>query len=138
MKKMRIAIIVIGILLPYLARIPRGYGWLAQYFSNDSFLVNFGGALFLGAFNAIAWGSILYVSFRYKHPVSMLFPAIFGFGFLAFCHFNLDLASSSTAAVALAFIPIYAAAFFVSVGALQLGYFCDKLLKRHDAAKNQS
>jgi hypothetical protein len=137
MKKMRIAIVVIGILLPYLVRIPRGYEWAAQYFSNDSFWDNVLATLFFGAFNAIAWGSILYVSFRYKYPVSVLFPAVFGFSFLGYCHYNLDLAAGSTAAIALASIPIYAAAFFISVGAL-LGYLCDKLLKRHDAAKNQS
>lgn len=48
------------------------------------------------------------MSFLYKRPSSVWVPALLGFGFLAFAHYSLDLASDAQAAIALAFIPIYA------------------------------
>jgi hypothetical protein len=54
----RVLIAITGILLPYLVRIPRGSRWLEQYTD-----VSVEGFLFLGAFNAVAWGSIVGLSF---------------------------------------------------------------------------
>lgn len=48
MRKSRLIIVAVGIDLPYLARVPRGSEWLAQYTD-----IGFGGWLFLGALNAI-------------------------------------------------------------------------------------
>lgn len=118
-QKARVAVIVLGILLPYLARMPRGMEWVSQYTVG-----NLSGILLLGSFNAIAWGSILALSFLYRQPSSLLFPAAFGFGFLAFGHFTLDLESDAQAAISLAFIPIYALV-PISVGAL-IGLIVDR------------
>ena len=119
MRKLRVAVIVFGIFLPYLARVPRGLAWINEY-------INGGIAAFLliGAFNAVAWGSIVGLSFWYQRPTSLFFPAALGFGFVAWAHFSLDLKSDAQAAVMLAFIPIYAL-LPIFIGAL-IGYFVDR------------
>ena len=127
MGKARLIVILAGILLPYAARLPRGVDWLQQYTDSD-----IGGWLFLGGFNAIAWGAIVAVSFLYKRPSSVWAPALLGFGFLAFAHYSLDLASDAQAAVALAFIPIYAL-IPIAFGAI-VGYFVGRTKRLPDAA----
>ena len=119
---------LVGILLPYAARLPRGADWIEQYTSGG-----LSGALYLGGFNAIAWGSILLVILLYRRPASLLVPAICGFGFLAWAHYNLDLASDAQADIALVFIPIYALPMIAISGAI--GYLLDRRLRvRHAAA----
>jgi len=122
MFKARIAIVLLAILLPYLARLPGGMAWLAQYTNADV-----RGWLFLQAFNAIAWGSILAISLLYRRPVPLLVPALFGFSYLAWAHYSLDLAGDAQAAVGIVFIPIYALVpiFFGGVG----GYLIDRRLR---------
>lgn len=127
MGKARLTVILVGILLPYAARLPRGVDWLQQYTNNG-----IGGWLFLAGFNAIAWGAIVAVSFLYKRPSSVWAPALLGFGFLAFAHYSLDLAADAQAAVALAFIPIYALV-PIALGAI-VGYFMDRATRLSDAA----
>ena len=127
MKTARILIVVVGILLPYLARIPgtftRGADWFTSYLGDG-----IGAVIFFGAFNAICWGSILGASFSYRHSSSIWFPAVFGFAFPAVAHAFMDLSSSSTAAVALVFIPIYSLP-LILVGWLA-GLWYDRRLSR--------
>lgn len=123
----RIIVAVVGIFLPYLVRLPRGLDWVGQYTNTGLF-----GFMIFGAFNAIAWGSIIGVSFLYRRVVSLLFPAVFGFGFLAWEHYSLDLRADAQAAIALVFIPIISLV-FVMVGGL-CGGVADRYLRRHDAA----
>jgi hypothetical protein len=118
MLKARIIVVLVGLLLPYAARLPRGGEWLHQYTD-----ISLAGWLFFGAFNAIAWGAILAVSLLYRRPVSLLAPSLSGFGFLAWAHYSLDLAADAQAAIALLFIPILALA-PILVGAV-IGYFLD-------------
>ncbi len=127
MRKARFIIVLVGIALPYLARLPRGSEWLRQYTD-----LSFGGCLFLGALNAISWGGILAVSFKYERPVSLLAPCILGFGFLAWAHGTLDLSADPQAAIAWVIIPFYA---FVpiAVGGV-LGYVVDRILRRKEVA----
>jgi hypothetical protein len=103
MRKLRIAIVVFGIMLPYLARLLRGLDWFRQY--TDLGLPAF---LFIQGFNALAVGSIVGLSFWYRRTSSLLLPAVFGFGWLAWAHGTLDLKSDAQAAIGLAIIPIYA------------------------------
>lgn len=122
MKTLRIAITVVGILLPYAARIPRGSEWLQQY--TDTSVAGF---LFFGAFNAIAWGALLGASSLFRHPRPMLLPCLLGFGFLAWAHYNLDLAADAQAAIALVLIPIFAVVpIAIGVG---LGWIGERLLR---------
>lgn len=124
MKRMRIAVAVIGILLPYLVRIPRGAAWLEQY--TDTGLRGF---LFIGAFNAMAWGSIIALSFLFRRPALLLFPCVTGFTFLGWAHYTLDLAADAQAAIALSIIPIYALLPIAVDGAA--GYALNRRSNRH-------
>ncbi|WP_404296403.1 hypothetical protein [Halomonas sp.] len=123
MRKARLIIVVVGIVLPYLARVPRGSEWLGQYTDTG-----FVGWLFFGALNAIAWGCILALSFKYERPVSLLAPCILGFGFLAWAHGTLDLSANPNAAIALVIIPVYALV-PVAVGGI-FGYIVDRMLRQ--------
>lgn len=107
MRTARILVVLVGILLPYAARIPgtftHGSGWLTSYWGFGP-----GAVLFLSAFNAICWASILAATFSYRSPRSVWFPPVLGFGLPTFAHANLDLNADAQAAIALVFIPIYA------------------------------
>ena len=125
MSRARVAIAAIGILLPYLARIPgtlsRGSSWLTSYAGGG-----IGGLLLLGGFNAITWGTLIGLSYLVRKPSPLIVPSAAGFGFLAYAHAHLDLASDAQAAVALVFIPIYGLPFVLfgfaaSVGVLGRG-----------------
>jgi hypothetical protein len=113
----RIAFVsIVGLALPYLARLPgcvvKGGGWLYQYLEPG-----LGGALLIEAFNLVAIGAAAgSVALFHKRGLWLL-PTILGYGFLAFAHGTIDLASSSTAAIALVFIPFVSLPFF-AVGAL--------------------
>ena len=121
----RLAVVLAGVLIPYLARLPGGVDWLSQYTHAD-----LRGWVFLQAFNAIAWGSILAISFLYRNPVSVLAPSLLGFGYLAWAHYTLDLAADAQAAVGIVFIPIYALLPITVGGAV--GYVLDRRLRsRH-------
>ncbi|PUA26698.1 MAG: hypothetical protein B0W54_23460 [Cellvibrio sp. 79] len=121
MLTIRIAIVIFGILLPYIARIPGGSGWLHQYTGND-----IGGFLFIGVFNAIAWGAVLSFTFLYKYKRSVIAPVLFGFVPLAWVHSVYDISSDAQAGVGLVFIPIYALA-PIAVGGV-IGYLIDRYL----------
>ena len=108
--------------MPYLVRIFGGIAWFRQYADGGLFAF-----LFLGAFNAIAGGSLIAISYWYRRPFSLLLPCALGFGFLAWAHYSLDLAADAQAAIALVFIPIYAL-LPIFVGAV-LGYVLDLRLR---------
>lgn len=126
MMRARWLVVLVGTALPYLARLPGGIDWLRQY--TDAGL---GGALFLGGFNAIAWGAILAASVLYRHAAAVLAPAVAGFGFLAWAHATLDLAADAQAAIALVFLPLYAL-LPIAIGAA-VGYAIDRHLRARPA-----
>jgi hypothetical protein len=119
MRNTRIIVVVVGIILPYAVRLPRGITWFEQYIDGG-----FIGFLLIGAFNAVAWGAIVGITFLYRWPKSVIAPSLFGFGFLAWAHYSLDLAADAQAAIALAFIPIYAL-LPIAIGGL-IGYVLDR------------
>lgn len=127
MSKARFLIVVFGILVPYLARLPGGSAWLVQY-TNGGLL----SWLLIGAFNAIAWGCLVALSFKYARPVALLVPCIFGFSFLAWAHSTVDLSADAQAAIALVIIPVYALVPIGIGGAL--GYIVDRILRRKERA----
>jgi hypothetical protein len=104
-KKIQLVVAGVGILVPYLSRIPgvffKSSTWLTSFLS-----VGIGGTLFLQTFNAVCWGAIVCAIGTYKNARSVFFPILAGFPLLVFWYAYLDLASSSTAALALIFIPI--------------------------------
>lgn len=101
----QILIVIVGIILPYAARLPRGTEWVGQYTGTG-----LNGFLMLEAFNAIAWGSLLGLTFLIRRPIAMLAPCLLGFGFLAWTHATLDLAADAQAGIGIVLIPIYALA----------------------------
>lgn len=123
MQVIRIAIVVLGILLPYLARLPGGSSWLHQYTD-----VGIGAYLFLGVFNAIAWGAILFCTYLYKRKLPIIFPVLFGFVPLVWVHSIYDLSADAQSAVGLVFIPIYALVPIAVGGAI--GYLIDRYLMK--------
>ncbi len=68
MRRIRAAIVIGGILLPYIAGIV-----------NNALPLNFRGALFLGVVNSICWGSVLLATSGYRHSGSAMFPIVMGF-----------------------------------------------------------
>ena len=117
----RIIIVVIGIILPYVLRMAPGAPPIEQY--TDTTIHDI---LMFSAFNAIAWGSIVALSFLYRRPEPLLMPCAFGFGFLTWQRAALDLASDAQASIALIFIPVYALLPIALGGAL--GYMLDRRL----------
>ncbi len=123
MNKIRISIAIFGILLPYLARLPGGFLWVEQYMDTG-----LDGYLFFGAFNAIAWGSIIVISLLYRHPMPLLLPCVPGFGFLAWAHYGVDLTSDAQASFELLIIP-FIALFPILLGGAA-GYIWDRQLRK--------
>jgi hypothetical protein len=103
MERARAAVVVVGVLLPYLARLPRGWDWVQQYQS-----AGLPAQLFLGAFNAVAWGAVLAATWLYRRPATVLFPAVPCFGMLGWAHHGLDLRADAQMGIALVFLPFYA------------------------------
>jgi len=102
MGKARVLVVVVGLLVPYLARVPGGTQWLAPYLHPG-----WQGTLLLAALGAVTWVPILGFSLGYRRPVSLVLPCVLGFGFLAWAHGTLDLTADAQSALALLFIPIY-------------------------------
>ncbi|MEZ0223523.1 MAG: hypothetical protein ACAH83_03135 [Alphaproteobacteria bacterium] len=127
MKKFRYSLVIFGLLLPYLARIPgipfKGIDWLTSMAGKG-----LGSMLFFAAFNTICWGPIYALAGTFKKPRYALFPAAFGFAFPLYAYVTIDLASSSTAAIALIFIPIYSVPLTL-IGWMAGKYYEGKALK---------
>jgi hypothetical protein len=106
-KKIKFLIAGAGILLPYVVRLPgvliKGPIWFTSFWD-----VGFKGFVFFGAYNAIFWGSVLLAVSTFHQLRSAWFPVILGFAFPAIAYAFVDLTSSSTAALGLIFIPLYA------------------------------
>ena len=123
----RIVVALIGIALPYLARIPgmfsRGPDWLTSYFGSG-----LGAFVYFGAFNAINWGAIVLGSLAFRSIPAVVVAAGVGFALPVYGHATLDLASDAQAAIGLIFIPIYSLP-LVALGWL-LGFGVDWALRR--------
>ncbi len=122
-------VVLVGLLLPYAVRLPRGLDWMLQYVPPDSPLT---GTLLLTGFNALAWGSMLLLGRLYRHALSWCFPALPGFAYLAYQHARLDLASDPNAALALAVLPVFALVPIVLGGVV--GYAFDRWWHRRQRA----
>lgn len=121
----RFLIVVVGVLLPYLVRLPGGRVWVDQY---DPYAWE--PSLFISGCNALVWGSLLLVSLAYRYPVSLALPVLAGFGFVGYGHAVLDLSGDAQAAVALVTIPVFALV-PIAIGGV-LGYGLDRWLRRRD------
>lgn len=104
----------VGLLVPFLSRLPlvpiRGWEWFTDY------LPGWFGLLFFSAFNLIPAIALFIAGVASKRaPLAFWFALAATIGFLLWAHGGINLRSSSTAAIGLLFIPIYAVA-AVAVG----------------------
>ena len=87
----RLLVVIVGVTLPYVMRIPGmavyGVRWFTSYFDKATL----SDILFVGLFDAACWGSILLATFTYRHPRSVWILALFGFALPALGHATLDL-----------------------------------------------
>lgn len=116
MKLAQTLIVTIGMVLPHVASSLGGMGY------------SMGDFLFISVFNAIAWGSILAIGACYRHQISLLAPAVAGFGFLAWAHGVIGLGTGGQAAFGLIWIPIYALV-PIAIGGV-MGVIVDRHLTR--------
>ena len=110
-----VACAAIGLVLPFVARLPavplRGWAWFSDY------LPGLGAVLFVSAFNLIPAGALFVAGKASKRaPMAFWFALAALIGFLLWAHGSINLRSSSTAVIGLIFIPINA------VGVVALGW----------------
>ena len=126
LKQMRWSIAILGICMPYLARIPgtftHGAQWLISYFGDG-----LGAVAFFGAFNVICWGAALLATLGYRHAQSAWFPTVAALGSSAWLHSTVDLAADAQAALALVFIPFMTLP-FTATGWI-IGHLVDRYLQ---------
>ncbi|HVJ36474.1 MAG TPA: hypothetical protein VM687_01580 [Stenotrophomonas sp.] len=118
MHRARIAIVLFGLILPYLSRLPGGREWLGQFTYGG-----WGGFLFMAGCSVVVWGGLLLWSLAYRRAASLWVPALMGFGFLAWAYGSINLRSDAQAGLGLLMIPIYSVVPVV-VGGL-IGLFLD-------------
>jgi hypothetical protein len=105
----KILVACIGIVLPYLSRMPMGLDWFMSYVDTG-----ISGYLLIGITNAISWGLIIALSQNYKKSTTIIYPALLGFSYVAWGHLTLDLSADAQAAVGILFIPIYSIPFILT------------------------
>jgi hypothetical protein len=92
MRRVRILIVIGGILLPFFAAIV-----------NSSLPLGVGGGLLLSALNSICWGSILLATVGYRHQNSAIVPIVTGVAWPAFFYLAFD---SESSPLGLIFLPV--------------------------------
>lgn len=104
MSSARIVVAVVGIALPYVARLPgvfvRGPEWLTSYAGSGP------GAVLFFALTAINWGAVVLGTLAYRAIPAVVVAALVGFAWPAYQHATLDLASDAQAAAGLVAIPV--------------------------------
>jgi hypothetical protein len=129
MKWARIALVVFGCAFPYIIFTLRGYD-VIQYWLSEGF----GLQVFWLFFNALSWGSVLAVSFMYRNPLSILFPAVPTFALVGWQYWLLKVDSSDGQAfMGIGFTLIFSP-FPAFLGAV-MGAFIEKLRQRTEFAE---
>lgn len=123
----RIAIVLIGVAMPYLARVPGIYycrpDWLTQYLDTGIL-----GAAVICVSNAFNWGLVLAVTCYFRSARAIAIVAAIGFALPLFGHATLDLRSDALSAIAIPMFPILALP-LVGIGWL-VGHLVDRKFKR--------
>ena len=127
MKLARILIVACGMLIPYLARTPKGLAWLRAYLD-----VGLGGNLIILGGSAIVCLALLTLTWVYRNPRSLIFPCLITFSFLAWAHFSFDLSVDAQAGLAFIFFPIYATVLALAGGIV--GFAIDRSSKARSVA----
>lgn len=86
------SLVLVGIGLPYLARLPgvyyRGSQWLMLYVGTEPLSY-----VLIGVSKAINWGSILLITWRFRSVPAIIIAAAIGLAVPAFGHATLDLSA---------------------------------------------
>lgn len=109
------------VMLPWIARLPKGWDWVAQYIPDQEHLGS--GLLLFGAFSLLP-GIVAACMALLSKPLfylPVLTATLFALGFLGYAHYHLDLAADAQAAIALLFIPMYASALALLGGLIGWG-----------------
>ncbi len=97
MSALRWAVVILGLALPYLVRLPGGPAWLRLY-----------DGVFDDAMNALAWGGLLPVSALFRRPIAFAVPCAATFGPLGWFHAVFDPAGDAQSALFLLILPVLA------------------------------
>lgn len=121
---------LLGIAMPYLARLPgiaeHGWWWLSSYFGDNLFA-----PFFFGAFNAVCWVPVIVGSRLYKLPSSIWYPAVGALASSAVMHATVDLSADAQAALALVVIP------FLTLPFSATGWIIGYIVERARSAPQQ-
>lgn len=104
MQQARTWIILLGILTPYLARLPgtitHGYSWLDSMLG-ESLL----SALIPGLVSVVAWGAAVIGTYVYKYPATAWFPGIMMLASSAWLHASIDFSADSQTWLTVIMVP---------------------------------
>lgn len=132
MKHLTLIITLVGIFLPYLARLPgvfvKGTEWFSGYFEAD-----LNTRLLIDLPNMVAWVPLLVALESFRIPRLFFIPMCFCFGFLLFVHTTLAL-SSAQAELVFVFAPIWAFV-FMCIGWVIAKVIERKMIKGHLSKK---
>lgn len=126
----RISIVLIGLLLPYLIRAPFGAEWLMQY--TDTGIPGF---LFISGLNLPTLGLLFGFSFVFRYRSTLIIPCLIAFGLQAIGHGELDLSSDAQASLALIILPLIT--FIPTLISLLICWLVEYLVSRSKQAKQQ-
>lgn len=129
-RTIRISIVVIGLLLPYLVRVPFGLQWLMQYVETGAL-----GFCFISGLNLPTLGLLIGFSYLYQYRSSLILPCLVAFALQAIGHAEIDLSSDAQASLAWIILPIIT--LIPTLASLLICWLVDFLVRRHQRATQQ-
>ena len=129
-RRTRWALVLTGVLLPYVAQLGNGAGW--QVYVDSGWQGN----AFLLALGAVLWLPLLGLTWLYRFPASIWWPAVLGLGFAFWAHVSVDLSADAQAGLAVVMIPLLSLV-PLAIGAV-MGWGMDLRARRKAALTVQS
>ena len=126
-RRIRWLLVALGVLLPYVAQLGNGQG-LQVYLDSG-----WQGNLFALAMGAVLWLPLLGLTWLYRFPKFIWWPAALGLGFAFWAHVSIDLAADAQAGLAVVMIPVLSLV-PLAVGAL-IGWWQDARARRNALLK---
>lgn len=126
-RRTRWLLVLLGVLLPYAAQLDNGNG--LQVYTDSGWAGN----LFLWGMGAVLWLPLLALTWLYRYPASIWWPAVMGLGFAFWLHLSVDFSADAQAGLAVVLIPLISLA-PLAVGAL-IGWGMDVRARRKAAVQ---
>lgn len=124
-RRTRWVLVLLGVALPYAAQWASGNG-LQGYIDSG-----WQGNLFLLALGAVLWLPLLGLTWLYRFPSSIWWPAVLGLGFAFWAHASVDLSADAQAGLAVVLVPVLSLV-PAAIGAV-IGWAIDVRAKRKAA-----